>query len=253
MSRDVFSQERKAACAVTIEQVSATWQSIEAQLDSATHRRNQLVLETTVQYSEDQPVLSAAKLRPQEAFQDRRSGRLDLGDTVKSAEQLIRRVRGCIQQGDSGESASAQDTAPIVDASNRHLATLTNMVQQLQRVLTKLKDANELEARGLSSELATQKETADGKGAASLAGHAIKLCPPTPALPPHEEAQLARSLKKVSMTGLSGFSAESMRRSDQKKNQQWLESEGEAAAGHEAATNWKLQFGEEHRDEEMES
>lgn len=206
------------------------WTSIDEMLKSAKYGRMQSVLDTAAQYNDEQPILHAANLRPDPPFRDHR-GAVDLTDVVTNTEALIRMVRNRIQHGDFrnfGGSEHSSRMAPLLASSNRHIASLQTMIRQLQQDLAQIKDANEREARGLYIRMATsaiEEDSRDGKTPATL-DRRPNLCPLTPAQLLQQENRLVQSLEEVSMKELTVLAADSVRRSNQKKEKERLSSDG---------------------------
>lgn len=214
VKRDVFSQIGETQRVSKLENVELAWRSINDTVKSDIYVQLQSMLDATEQYCEDQPALSASSLRPQKPFNDIR-GNIDLVEVVKDSEALIRMARHRLTQSDFKPLINTQDHAQVEDIlreTNGFIATLATMTDQLQRLLVRIKDSNEVEARGLYIQMA----------AASIKDVSpFTLCPPTPA----QQDELVRSLKEIPMRELSNFVADTVRKSARKKNQEWLESD----------------------------
>lgn len=215
MKRDVFSQIGEIQRASKLENVELAWRSIKDSMKSDIYGRLESMLDAAEQYSAHQPTLSASSLRPQKSFNDIR-GNIDLVEVVKNSEALIRMARHRVTQCDLKTLTDTQDQAHVEELlreTNGFIATLATMTDQLQRLLARVKDSNEVEARELYIEIA----------AASIKDEVspFTLYPPTPA----QQEELVRSLKEVPLRELSTFVADTVRKSARKKNQEWLESD----------------------------
>lgn len=215
VKRDVFSQIGETQRASKLENVELAWRSINDTVKSDIYIQLQAMLDATEQYSEDQPALSASNLRPQKSFNDTR-GNIDLVELVKDSEALIRMAQHRVTQGDFKPLINTQDQSRVEELlreTNGFIAALATMTDQLQRLLARIKDSNEVEARGLYIQMAAASIKEDVSP--------FTLCPPTPA----QQEELVQTLKEIPMRELSTFVADTVRKSARKKNQEWLESD----------------------------
>lgn len=206
----------------TIQNLEVAWTCIEDVLKNPVYVRIQSVLDTAVQYNDEQPVLAAENLQPTQGTRGQR-GNVNLSDVVKSMETLIRMVRDRVERGGVSEIGESRDT------SSQHVAVLHSLVLKLQQLRSQMKDANELQMRDQYIRMATTT-AGDVPGSAtklSASSHQFRLCPLTPAQLLEQENHLVQSLKKVSMKELTALAAESVRRSNQRREKELLSS-GEA-------------------------
>lgn len=204
VSREVFSQVKTEQRSQKLQHIEAAWASIDELTSSSAYKRSTNVLGTALQYSQDQPILSAAKMLPTATPTHIASGQLlNLADVVRDAQQFLDAVRYQIGQDRVGrlvQSHISSESSPLIDICTRHVAQLNTMIQHIQAQLAEVQHANEEDARCLFLDLAD----AGVSDSRMIRKSAMKLCPPTPALPAHEEFKLVSSMKKISMGELSG-------------------------------------------------
>ncbi|KAF1330879.1 hypothetical protein FI667_g4915, partial [Globisporangium splendens] len=235
-TQDLYSHMGETQRSAKIDNVQRAWTSINEMLKSATWTRIQSVLDTTAQYNDDQPVLSAAALRPAHQASLDPNGSVNLTDVVVNTQEWIQMARHRIQQqstihksGEEDEQHDASRIAAVLASSSRHIASLQTMIHQLQRGLSQIQAANEVAARNQYIQLASstlEPNALDAKEAPSTAVKypRLKLCPLTPAELLQQENKLVHSLKKVSMEELTDLAADSVRRSNQKREHESLSS-----------------------------
>lgn len=199
IGRDIFSQVKAEQRSSKFRAIESAWDSIDQLVQCADYANNQTVLATAKQYSEDQPVLSAAKMQPDASVGQQRS-EINLTDVVKDAKQFIQAVRHRVVTAKTGGFEKSPDSSSLVDACTHHIAQLNTMIQRIQKLLAQIKDSNDEDARGLYLELAGSS----GADSNMMAKSAMKLCPPTPVLPEHEQYKLVSSMKKITMAEMSG-------------------------------------------------
>lgn len=212
-----------------IQNLEVAWTCINDVLKSPVYARIQSVLDTAVQYNDEQPILATENLQSNQATRGQQDN-VDLSDVVKSTKTLIRMVRDRVEHGGVHEIGETQDTSRL-RTSSQHVAALHSLVLKLQQLLSQMKDANEHQMRDQYIRIATTT-TGDTFGSAtklSASGHQFKLCPLTPAQLLEQENHLVQSLKKVSMRELTALAAESVRRSNQRREKEVLSS-GDAAS-----------------------
>lgn len=200
--RDVFSQVKTEQRSSKLRNIERAWDLIDQLTEGDEYNRNKAVLATALQYSEDQPVLSAVKMQPDGSVGNH-SGQMNLADVVRDAEQFIQAVRHRVAAAKTEKLVQSQtslDSSSLVDACTHHIAQLNTMIQRIQKLLAQIKESNDEDARRLYLELA-DSGAADSN---MMAKSAMKLCPPTPALPAHEQHKLVNSMKNITMAEMSG-------------------------------------------------
>lgn len=205
--------------ATKIEHLATAWTAINDVLSSPTYAKIQSILATTVQHSAEQPVLVATAIRSDPA----RGDAVDLLDVVKNAEALVRIAQRHVHPSDGSQETTNDTTTRILESSREQIAALHAMVQRLQALLADVQDANDRSAREQYIHMAT----ASNKDAMPRSSdRRVSLCPLTPAQLLQQEHHLVQSLKKVSMKELTALAAESVRRSNQRKEKELLSASG---------------------------
>lgn len=255
VNRDFYSHMGENQRSTKMQNLELAWTCIDDILKNPAYARIKSVLDTAAQYNDEQPVLAAENLQLNQALREGR-GNIALSDVVYSTETLIRMAWDRVQRGGVNE-VEGDRNASLYNSSSQYLAVLRTMVLQLQQLLSQMKDANEIQARDQYIRMATAT-TNDSFGSAtklSASNQQFKLCPLTPAQLLEQEHHLVQSLKKVSMKELTALAAESVRRSNQRKEKALLNS-GDAKPPPSASS---VDEGEVHRkldyddgDEEME-
>jgi hypothetical protein len=199
IGRDIFSQVKTEQRSSKLRTIESAWDSIDRLVQGADYTNNKAVLATAMQYSKDQPVLSAVKIRSDASVGQQRS-EINLTDVVKDAKQFIQAVRHRVAAAKTGGLVESLDSSSLVDACTHHIAQLNTMVQRTQKLLAQIKDSNDEDARRLYLELAGSS----GADFNMMSKSVMNLCPPTPALPAHEQYKLVSSMKKITMAEMSG-------------------------------------------------
>lgn len=257
INRDVFSQVRATQRSQKLQTLGSAWESIRQLTDSDAYTRTKTVLATAIQHSEAEPELTRAMMQPDGPISNHKNSS-NLSDVIRDADAFIQTVRNRIAQAKTSrfvELHTSPQSSSLVDASTQHIARLSSMVQHVQLLLARIKESNDEDARLLYLELAGAVPESD-----MVTTSTMKLCPPTPALPPHEEAKLANSLKKISMSELSGIAADSARRAKQLKREEQLQidqqsgdlvSDGNSLDDQGGDVSRKLDYDADLRDEDM--
>jgi hypothetical protein len=214
VNREMFSQAGSSRRQTRLHHATSAWDSIQTTATSKNYQSSQRVLDTALQHHGDQPRLDGNHLRPKRSFSDR-IGAVNLVDIVKNADALIQLTRARLSEQDGSLSLSNHDQnrmSTLAREANAYVATLTKTVQQLRELLVQLRRSNDDATRKLCIEMTTESMHDDP------ASIPVTLCPPTPAEEILQEPDLVQSLKKCSMSELSHFAANTVRKSARKKS-----------------------------------